>query len=116
MNFHTFIALALATWRLSKLLVEELGPFDVFDKIRIAIWNSSGGDNKHPIGAMLWGLFSCVWCMSVWVGGLMALTWYYMWYHPLAKFAIYALAFSAVAIVVDSLVTGMYHIGSENSE
>lgn len=110
MNFHALdlLVIGLATWRISKILVDEEGPFKVFHHLRIFI--SKGLPTGNQFIETLWGLFSCVWCMSVWVGFLLALTWYYLWYHPLAKIAIYGFAFSAVAIVVDSVVTRMYYI------
>lgn len=47
---------ALAVWRLSNMLVNEDGPGDVFDGLRRIA-------NRGPLA----GLFSCVYCMSVWI-------------------------------------------------
>lgn len=52
---------ALATWRLAVMLVDEDGPFDVFDHVRRIA-------NRIGLGQ----LFSCIWCMSVWAGFLFA--------------------------------------------
>lgn len=76
-----FLVAALATWRLTSLLVAEDGPGHVF-----AWWRKQVG----TVG--FWAeLFGCVWCLSVWIGLLMtvvALTpaWWLLW--PLALSAV----------------------------
>lgn len=81
----------LAVWRVSSLLVEELGPWQIFDRIR-----------KLSIRLRLDGAFSCVWCMSVWVAALMVVA------HVLAPLAAFygasILALSAGAIVIQEIV------------
>ena len=49
---------AAATWRLTALLVDEDGPFDVFRRLRT--W---AGMNSKLLG----GLLDCFWCTSVWI-------------------------------------------------
>lgn len=87
----TLIVYALAVWRLSHLLVDEMGPLGMFDLIRRAA-------NKLRLD----GAFSCVWCMSVWVGALMVLA------HAIAPLAAFygalILALSAGAIIVQEVV------------
>src|SRR5690606_33513915 len=58
------LLLALATWRLTSLLVQEAGPFRVFQWMR-----------KHiPHG----GLLECIWCCSVWCAALLVLVYGYV--------------------------------------
>lgn len=64
------ILLVLATWRLSSLLVNEDGPLDIFVKLRKYIGvetNAYGVDVGQNVVAKV---FTCIWCMSVWVGFL----------------------------------------------
>ena len=64
---------ALATWRLSSLFVNqrEQGPGKLLHKIRDWAGVYELGDNDEPITSF-GKLFSCVWCMSVWVGTALA--------------------------------------------
>lgn len=83
----------LATWRVSSLLVSEDGPWHVFDRIR-------GRIGLHEAGEMgvVQEVFSCVWCMSVWVAPV-------MWaLHSVAPLAAGILAASAIAIATEAAV------------
>lgn len=85
----------LAAWRVSSLLLYEDGPWAAFARLR-----SAAGVERSGEMTGLATLFSCVWCMSVWIGA------------PLATFAIVggrvadilllALAASAISIALDS--------------
>lgn len=55
--------LGFACWRISSLLVNEEGPFEIFSRLR-------GKFFDKPLFA---GLFSCVWCMSVWIAIFMTI-------------------------------------------
>lgn len=61
----------LATWRVSSLLVNELGPWDLFMHIR-ELAGIEHDENKEttiiPDGFFA-GVLSCVWCASLWVAG-----------------------------------------------
>lgn len=82
------IVTALATWRLTSLLVSEHGPAGVFQLLR------DWADEHAP---MLADILACVWCCSVWVGFFFALPQAPRWLK-------YALAYSAVAIMIHKLV------------
>ena len=73
-----FVA-GLATWRLSHLLVEEDGPWDLLYKLRSAtgIEYDLAEDNGvvvsyHPS----WNPLHCVWCTSLWVAPVMYVAWF----------------------------------------
>ncbi len=86
MSLTYLVVLALATWRLSSLLVEEDGPFGVFRSLRAFV--GAGEFSQHGMDAtrlthqeiekvmmragrpesFLAGLLSCVWCTSIWAG------------------------------------------------
>lgn len=95
---------ALATWRLSNLLVNEDGPFEVFDWLRAQFdvrWETEvqrhyllpGSNNE--VGRML----LCIYCTSIWVAiFFVALT----LLLPQVAFVVTAiLALSAVSCLLD---------------
>lgn len=80
-NLLDLLLLALATWRLTSLLVQETGPRNVFQWMR-----------KHiPHG----GLLECVWCCSVWCAALLVIMYGYV------QWPVWILAVSAGAILYD---------------
>lgn len=91
---------ALATWRLSSLLVNpnEAGPGKLLHKIRDFVGAYELGDDDEPLTS-LGGLFACVWCMSVWIGAVLAVLAITPLWALLIPFAL-----SAVAIVIQSVV------------
>ena len=70
MNLLDFIVLALATWRISSLLVDEPGPFNMFIRLRelTGITHDADGIPLVIPDGLFSDLFSCVWCMSIWIG------------------------------------------------
>jgi len=92
------LILALATWRLSSLLAQEDGPYDMFAKLRRRLGvrydahRRPSGENVIARGVI------CVWCNSVWVGAALALA-YFLW--PAVVWLCLPLALSAAAIVID---------------
>lgn len=65
MTLLDFLLVGLATWRLSSLILYEEGPFAIFERVR-----TRAGVNRPGEVTSLATLFSCMWCMSVWIGGL----------------------------------------------
>jgi hypothetical protein len=96
-----FIILALATWRLTSLLVWEDGPFEVFAKLRYRLGvryddlSQAYGTNWLAKGVV------CPACASVWFGTFWAIA-YLLW--PQTWWAALPFALSAGAILVESLV------------
>jgi len=79
MNIVDFLILGLACWRLSKLITSEEGPFHVFHRIRelTGITHDVDGNIFKIPDRVMAGIFSCVWCASIWIGfGLTAL-WFF---------------------------------------
>ncbi len=99
-----FIVLALATWRITSLFVNEAGPFGVFAKLRYAI-GVRYDDYSKPYGNnIVANAFVCVWCLSIWVSLVAAIFLFphiVWWQYPIA-----VLALSAVAITIDELIGG----------
>ncbi len=92
MSLTYLVVLALATWRLSSLLVVEDGPFDIFRSLRSLVgageFSQAGMDAERLTPqeleevmmragrpeSFLAGLLSCVWCTSVWVAAFLVAT------------------------------------------
>lgn len=64
---------SLITWRVSSLLVNESGPYDVFTQIRnasgVSVDEYSRCIGKTEVSRAL----CCLWCTSLWVGIVVAL-------------------------------------------
>ena len=93
---------ALATWRLTTLLVNEDGPLDMLVKFRSFIgikWDAQ----SEPYGTnFVAEAFTCVWCLSFWTGAVMAI-----FIAPsIAWYPVYALALSAAAIIIEETING----------
>ena len=99
----TFLSCALATYRLSVMLVAEAGPFDMMFYLR-RLFGIKHDRFKIPVGipdSFPGALFGCVWCMSVWVG--MAFSFFFLLNPEFAFYLSMPFAYSAVAIVLDGL-------------
>lgn len=87
-----FIIGSLAVWRLSHGLVKENGPLMLFARLRARLARSqkrSGG---------FFDLFSCVYCISFWIGLGASLFVAYSFFSWIG----YAFAFSGVAMLLES--------------
>lgn len=64
LNPIALVLLALATYRISRLLIVDV----IFDDLRNKIWE------KYPPHNTKFGyLFTCYWCMSIWVASLITI-------------------------------------------
>lgn len=96
----TDILFALATWRITHLLVSEDAPYSLAARFRNYIGIRYDMNSKRVAGNELAKLFMCVWCLSVWVGWVLALL-----VRPRSIFLARGLAYSAVSIVIERLVS-----------
>jgi hypothetical protein len=55
-TFFTYIILALASYRLTRLLTTDV----IFESLREKVWK------KFPPSTKFGYLFTCNWCMSIW--------------------------------------------------
>ena len=100
-DWFALLAVGLATWRVSSLLVWERGPWAVFTRLR-ARAGVTHDDAGEPVAWPAQGVglaLACVWCVSLWVAPAVWLLW--LLWAPL----ILTLAASALAIVVQSMVS-----------
>lgn len=96
LNPFEFVIACLATYRLSRLLVIEDGPFDLIYKLRI----KTGIEYDHKgevISYPSWNPLHCIWCTSIYISGLVFFTWSLLSYFWII------LAISAVASMVQRI-------------
>jgi hypothetical protein len=100
------VILALASWRLAYMLVEEAGPFEVFSRLRYraGVRSVVTRDNAgQPVGSrtalntLAEGL-TCVWCVSVWAALVLLIPW------PPLEWLRLVLAVSGGAIVIHEAI------------
>lgn len=85
-----FLILSLVCWRLASLFVNEIGPFDIFLRIRDEYYNRK---YLHKFINL-----DCVWCVSVYIGWILA----FIALGFTVQVFFYGLALSAVAIIIES--------------
>ena len=75
MTLVEFLVLALATWRVSSMLVEEDGPFECLEKLRhwlgVRYDEQSYAYGENELAKML----TCIWCVAPFVGLFWAIFW-----------------------------------------
>lgn len=59
-----------ATWRVTYMLVNETGPFDIFVKLR-ELWGIKHDEDGVPLLFPHGVPLACMWCTSVWVAAAM---------------------------------------------
>jgi hypothetical protein len=97
-----FVLLALATWRLTSLLVQEEGPWGIFVKLRYALGVRY---DEHSVAyglTTLAALFTCMWCASVWTGAIACIG--YLISPPIVRLLSLPLALSAAALLLNRMV------------
>jgi hypothetical protein len=60
-DVFTYVITALAVFRLTRLLTTDI----IFEGLREKIWN------KYPPSTKFGYLFTCNWCMSIWMAALL---------------------------------------------
>lgn len=93
MDFVALLIGGLATWRLSRMIVHENGPLDIFVRMRAKF-----AQNQQKSGG-LFDLVSCVSCTSVWIGAVTAL----FVAGDVFELFMYTFAFSAISVLTERL-------------
>jgi hypothetical protein len=88
MQFFYLVLGGLVTFRLSLLISKEDGPAYIFRKLR-----------RLPSSTSMQRGLSCEWCMSMWMGALVALYYGWLGIFPAKEWPLYWLAMSAIAII-----------------
>jgi hypothetical protein len=87
-----FIVLALATYRLARLITIDV----IFEWLRNRIWK------RFPPSTTFGYLFTCVWCMSIWFASLITIS--YTIEPAITTLICVPLALSAVAGIITARV------------
>lgn len=106
MRLTEIIVFGLATWRISSLLANEAGPFDIFVHIR-ELFGIQHDDRKvayHIPEKFASELIACVWCNSIWIGFLFSCIYCLLFKDMWGYILILPFAFSAIAIVADRFI------------
>lgn len=77
-----FIMLALAAYRLARLVAKEEGPLSIFSEIRMAAGAYDLAENGQPATALGRGI-SCPHCVGMYAGGLLYVLSLHRWSKPL---------------------------------
>lgn len=104
MTIIDLLILALATWRLSSLIVNERGPWHVFQHIRerFGIGHDESGLIAVIPPTFMGELLTCLWCCSCWVGAAVAVM---LYFQPVATiWLVLPLALSGAAVVIEQMV------------
>ena len=101
LNLVYFILMALATWRMTSLLMKENGPFNMFVLIRriVGIKHYDDGSVLSYKDNFFGRLFECSWCLSVWVGA--GLTVAYIFLPEITIYFALALSLSTITILIE---------------
>lgn len=92
-----FILYSFAAWRLAWMLVHERGPGNIFQDIRRHLGVETVNEHGYPDcddTEPRFGMFCCVFCMSIWTSAAVQLT-----FNPVE-----ILSVSAGALLVDKLI------------
>jgi hypothetical protein len=88
MDWLTFFIASLACYRVTILICRCLGPFRIFQRLRLIEAFSD--------------FLRCVFCVSIWIGGLTCVALYLAgWRQMFALWVLDVFAFSAVTIALD---------------
>ena len=98
-----YIIMALATWRISNLIVNEDGPWELLERLRNFIGVKDGPYGKYGTNVIARGI-SCVWCLSVWIGAI--LTAIYLILPDVTLPLTLPFALSTVAVILDEVING----------
>lgn len=97
------VLMGLATWRLTSLFKEEVGPFGMFTKVRkvLGIEHYSDGLPMQYPNTFFGKLWSCVYCLSVWVAaGIVA---FYIFLPNAATIFALWLSLSTITILIEEV-------------
>jgi hypothetical protein len=103
MSILLFLILALATWRISYMLVNEDGPYAILANFR-RLLGVRYDDYSQVYGISMPGkLLTCVYCTSVWVGIAHVIIWLVCGSTVSVAVAL-PFALSAVAIIINGCI------------
>lgn len=85
----------LVTWRLTHMVVKELGPLGIFERLRAYL--AKGQTTRGG----LFDLISCMACASVYIGAVTAV----LFAGDVFSWLVYTFAFSAITMIIEHFYT-----------
>lgn len=70
-----FFLLSLVTWRITYMLIEDVGPAEIFER-----WRAFAARFDRPFG--FYYMVTCWYCLSIWIAlpiSFLTGTWYISW-------------------------------------
>jgi hypothetical protein len=98
------IVIGLATWRLTSLIVNEDGPFELLSKLRHALGVRYDEHSEVYGTNVIANALTCVWCASLWVAVFWAVL--FLSYPKISLIIALPFALSAIAIMIERLING----------
>lgn len=107
-KMFNLILLVFATWRITSLIKDEDGPYEIFYKFRESIGLTEAYENNQRIlisnGSLLADIVQCFWCLSIWTGYGIALLAVMFGLINANEFVFYGLALSAISILIEEKI------------
>lgn len=104
-GFSRFLIGAIATWRITEILLDEDAPFELASHLRTQVRARA---SHHILFKEMSKAFNCVWCLSVWVGWIVAIL------QLDKRWFLTGFAYSAIAIFVHMSKWRLSHGKSNN--
>lgn len=119
MNWFDVLLMGLATWRISSIVANEDGPYEIFKRLRLwageyvqkdyvptsdeGIWTVREGERNATTP---WGKgLVCIFCVSVWIGSLfLVLFLLRSLIGPIHLYIALPFALSALAVVINKII------------
>lgn len=91
---------------MASMIRDESGPYEIFSRFRMYIGvleaEVNGVRELYSNGTLIADIVHCFWCLSIWVGAGIALIAVLLGVIPWQEFVFYALANSAIAILIET--------------
>lgn len=98
-TFLQVFLLSLATFRIALMISKESGPFWMFKHLRRGVKRNAPQKTHMDEG------IECLWCMSMQVGIIIAVSACFFLGNPVYDVCILALAVSAIAVILNQMFT-----------
>lgn len=100
--FPDVIVAALATWRISHMLLYENGPFRMLRRLRVMLGVVYYDEHDDAVATAKYEITTCIWCLSVWVGACVGVLWLLV---PVWAFwIVLPYALSACAVMISQVI------------
>jgi len=106
MELLDFIILSLATWRISNLIVDEDGPWDILAKFRKFVGVFYDERSVRQGGNIIANAMVCVWCISIWIAAF--ITGIFLIAPEITIIVALPFAMSAFAIIIGEIINGNF--------